>query len=48
MSAYNRYYFAKELYPNYLVLILKKGKFISFSKYFSSMSSYNNINRYIK
>ena len=32
MSASNRYYFTKELYPNYLVLIIKKNKLISFGR----------------
>ena len=31
MSAYNRYYFTKGIYPNYIVILLKKGKRYSFS-----------------
>ena len=30
MSAYNRYYFTKDVYPRYLVILLKKGKPYSF------------------
>ena len=30
MSAYNRYYFTKKVYPWYLVILLKKGKPYSF------------------
>ena len=30
MSAYNRYYFTKDVYPGYLVILLKKGKPYSF------------------
>lgn len=30
MSAYNRYYFTKKLFPNFLVLIVKKGKYYSY------------------
>lgn len=32
MSAYNRYSFTKEVYPNYVVLLLKKDKYLSYSK----------------
>ena len=31
MSAYNRYYFTKGVYPNYIIILLKKGKLFSFS-----------------
>ena len=30
MSAYNRYCFTKKVYPNYLVLLLKKDKYYSY------------------
>ena len=30
MSAYNRYYFTKDVYPRYLVILLKKEKPYSF------------------
>ena len=30
MSAYNRYYFTKKIYPNYIILLLKKNKPYSF------------------
>ena len=32
MSAYNRYSFTKEVYPNYVVLLLKNGKYYSYGK----------------
>ena len=31
MSAYNRYSFTKEVYPNYIVLLVKKNKYYSYS-----------------
>ena len=31
MSAYNRYSFTKEVYPNYVVLLVKKNKYYSYS-----------------
>lgn len=30
MSAYNRYYFTKNIYPKYIIILLKKGKPYSF------------------
>ena len=30
MSAYNRYYFTKDVYPKHIVILLKKGKPYSF------------------
>ena len=30
MSAYNRYYFTKKIYPNYLILLYKKGRYYSY------------------
>ena len=32
MSAYNRYSFTKEVYPDYVVLLLKKDKYYSYGK----------------
>ena len=32
MSAYNRYSFTKEVYPNYVVLLVKKDKYYSYGK----------------
>lgn len=32
MSAYNRYSFTKEVYPNYVVLLIKKNKYYSYGK----------------
>lgn len=32
MSAYNRYYFTKEVHPNYLILLLKNDKYYSYGK----------------
>ena len=32
MSAYNRYCFTKEVYPDYVVLLIKKNKYYSYSK----------------
>ena len=32
MSAYNRYNFTKGVYPNYIVLLYKKGKYYTFGK----------------
>ena len=32
MSAYNRYRFTKEVYPDYLILLYKKGKYYTFGK----------------
>ena len=31
MSAYNRYSFTKEVYPDYVVLLVKKNKYYSYS-----------------
>jgi len=31
LSAFNRYYFTKGVYPNYIIILLKKGKLYSFS-----------------
>ena len=30
MGIYNRYYIAKKLYMNYLVIIVRKGKYVSY------------------
>ena len=32
MSAYNRYSFTKNVYPNYIVLLYKKGKYYTYGK----------------
>ena len=32
MSAYNRYSFTKEVYPDYIVLLIKKDKYYSYGK----------------
>ena len=32
MSAYNRYSFTKNVYPDYIVLLYKKGKYYTYSK----------------
>ena len=32
MSAYNRYSFTKEVYPDYVVLLLRKDKYYSYGK----------------
>lgn len=32
MSAYNRYSFTKDVYPNYIVLLYKKGKYYTYGK----------------
>lgn len=31
MSAYNRYSFTKEVYPDYVILLVKKNKYYSYS-----------------
>ena len=32
MSAYNRYSFTKEVYPNYVVLLVKNNRYYSYAK----------------
>ena len=45
-----RYLFLKKLYPNYVVIILKKGKYITFdidNKIFNLLNnSFNNLDKY--